>query len=387
MIVLEEPYASDLLLEWASQEGHPVLRSPFSTQLSESRRTLNLIDESEAARRVNSGERVYTNSENALDWILSRTSNETLNHAIRLFKDKRAMREALSTLSPQLFFKAYVLDELRKIDPSDLPLPAMLKPSVGFCSMGVYAITSPDDWTSATKSIDDDKQTWAKRYPESVIDTAEFIVEGYIEGPEYAVDMYYDNEGRANLLNIMHHDFADAEDTSDRLYNTSLEIIDNTYDLLADWLDEANEIVGARNFPAHVEVRISSDGNVIPIEFNPLRFAGLGGTDLAYYAWGIRTYASFLNGEKVDLKKVASAHPGKVFTMSLLNPSPKADLSKPFDYDALAARFSKVLDFHRFDVNAVGSYGFLFLETDDSTAEELEFLLHSDLLEFVPEFA
>ena len=214
------------------------------------------------------------------------------------------------------------------------------------------------------------------------MDTGRFVVEGYVEGAEYAIDMYYDGEGRARCLNVMRHDFASPDDTSDRLYNTSHEVIAEMQPAFTEWLDRANEGLGARDFPAHVEVRVDAGGNIVPIEFNPLRFAGLGGTDLAYWAWGVRTYEAFLEGREVDLLALSEPHAGKVYTMSLLNPHADADLSRPFLYDEFASKFSKVLDFHRFDANAVGSYGFLFLETDDSTANELDFLLHSDLLEF-----
>ncbi|MFR0867936.1 MAG: hypothetical protein ACLSGS_02465 [Adlercreutzia sp.] len=37
-----------------------------------------------------------------------------------------------------------------------------------------------------------------------------------------------------------------------------------------------------------------------------------------------------------------------------------------------------------FDVKRVGNYGFLFLETDPSTSDELDFLMRSDLKEFLP---
>ena len=46
-------------------------------------------------------------------------------------------------------------------------------------------------------------------------------------------------------------------------------------------------------------------------------------------------------------------------------------------------RFSHVLDMRPFDLNRVGNYGFLFLETDADTADELTFLQHSDLEEFL----
>lgn len=382
MLILEEPYVSPLLLDWAAESRHPVLDNACVHALEGAEGRLNLVGDAEAARRIDSGERVYTNSENALSWVLASTCNDALNGAVRFSKDKAAMREALASMSPRLFFERLDRAGLAQVDPDSLPLPVVLKPSVGFCSMGVYTIGSAKDWKSALSDIGREESVWAERYPESVVDTGEFVVEGYVEGQEYAIDMYYDGSGRAHCLNIMRHDFASADDTSDRLYNTSHEIISETEPLFTGWLNEVNGVVGARDFPAHVEVRVDGAGNVVPIEFNPLRFAGLGGTDLAYWAWGLRTYEAYLEGREVDICALSEPHAGKVFTMSLLNPHPDADLSKPFRYDAFASRFSKVLDFHRFDVNAVGSYGFLFLETDAGTSGELDFLLHSDLLEF-----
>ena len=55
-------------------------------------------------------------------------------------------------------------------------------------------------------------------------------------------------------------------------------------------MTRANKFLKLRNIPMHVEVRV--DGDIIcPIEFNPMRFAGLSSTDVAYYAYGIRLYS------------------------------------------------------------------------------------------------
>ena len=56
------------------------------------------------------------------------------------------MRTALAGLDPDLFFKTCSVDELFKLDFAQLPVPFVLKPSVGFCSMGVYAIQNREDW-------------------------------------------------------------------------------------------------------------------------------------------------------------------------------------------------------------------------------------------------
>ena len=380
MVILDAPVASDPLLGWLADSQHPVLANGFSRQLARSHR-LNLVGPDEAAARIDGGERVYTNSENALAWLLEHTASDNLKETIRLFKDKAAMRERLSPLNPGLFFATFDRAELEAVDISDLPLPVVLKPAVGFCSMGVYVIEERGDWARAVADIARRETDWRARYPESVVGGDAYLVEGYLGGTEYALDMYYDEQGRAHLLNVLRHDFAGPEDTSDRLYLTNDAIVGAMAGRFVEWLDAVNEAVGARSFPVHVEVRVDGDA-IVPIEFNPLRFAGLGGTDVAYYGVGLRTYAAYLEDEPVDLAALYGAHPGQTFSMSLLNPAPTADLARPFDYDALAARFSHVLSFARFDPDVTGSYGFLFLRTDESTADELDFLLRSDLLEF-----
>ena len=389
MVILDEPYASGPLLDWLAESQQPVLGNAFarrvSTRLTEAGRpALNLVDETETVRRLEAGERVYTNSENALAWILDHVDNPTLTNAIQLFKDKALMREKLAPLNPGLFYATVNRQELEAINVDDLPLPVVLKPSVGFCSMGVYVIEERDDWAEAVADIARHEDEWHARYPESVVGSDIFVIEGYITGTEYALDAYFDEQGQAHILNILRHDFADAEDTSDRMYLTDQAIVDEMAPRFTQWLNQVNEVVGACSIPVHVEVRV--DGDVIaPIEFNVLRFAGLGGTDVAYYGVGLRTYQAFLEDQKVDLTQLYAQHPGKVYSMSLLNPAPQADLSRPFDSEALRQKFSHVLAYMPFDPNAVGSYGFLFLETDDNDAgaEERDWLLRSDLMEFV----
>lgn len=380
MIVLDEPYASELLVSWLEESQHPVLDNGFARSLAPAR--LNLVPREEAVSRLEGGERVYTNSENALAWIADNVRNDDLVRAISLFKDKAAMRAALAQLDPGLLFKTCSADELFELDFSRLEPPFVLKPSVGFCSMGVHVIRNRDDWERALADIRKNSSVWRSRYPESVVGSGSFILEGYVEGTEYALDAYFDEEGRAHLLNVLRHDFASAADTSDRMYVTSAPLVRETAPLFATWLDRVNALVGARSVPVHVEVRVK-DGHVTPIEFNPLRFAGLGGTDVSFHAYGYRTYEAFLEGRDPDFDAAFSGKDGKVYTMSLLNPPADATGEEAFDYDAFAARFSNVLELRRFEADRVGSYGFLFLETDADSADELDFLMRSDLKEFL----
>ncbi len=380
MVIIDEPYASDVLIKWLEESKEPVLDNAFAKKISETHK-LNLISDTEAIKRVNAGESVYANSENALAWLLENTENENRNRSIELFKDKAAMRKKLAALSPGFFYRELTKSELADFDVTDIELPVVLKPAVGFCSMGVYVIENASDWDAALEDIAKSEAIWNERYPQSVVDGEKYLLEGYLDGQEYAIDMYYDRDGKANILNILCHDFASTDDTSDRLYITNRDIVDKTYDRFMDWLNSVNEVIGARDFPVHVEIRMKDD-DIIPIEFNPLRFAGLGGTDISYHGLGFRTYEAYLKETPIDLKKLYAKHPDDTYSMSLLNPSVNADLSRPFDHDGLASRFSNVIGFCRFDANVTGSFGFLFLKTDRSTVDELDFILHSDLLEF-----
>ncbi len=381
MIILDAPYVSKPLLSWLIQSQHPVLANDYVKQLQEAD-VLNLVTEEQAIASLNDGERVYTNSENTLAWIAQNVENESLTRAIALFKDKAATREALAALDPELLFQKHSAQALASLNFDTLKPPFVLKPTVGFCSMGVYVVKSREDWDAALEGIVRDAASWSAMYPESVIGSSEFILESYIEGAEYAVDAYFDERGKAHLLNVLRHDFVSPEDTSDRMYITSASILKEMVPLFENWLNAVNELVGARNFPVHVEARVK-EGHVSPIEFNPLRFAGLGGTDVSWYAYGYRTYQAFLEDDAPCFEKLLEGKEGKVYTMSLLNPPSCATGEEVFDYEAFEQRFSKVLEMRRFEVSAVGNYGFLFLETDEDSADELDFLMHSDLVEFL----
>ena len=84
---------SEPLIAWLEESQHPVLDNAFARSIADGR-ALNLVSPDEAVRRIDAGERVYTNSENALAWVVESAHNESLSRAIGLFKDKAAMRAA-----------------------------------------------------------------------------------------------------------------------------------------------------------------------------------------------------------------------------------------------------------------------------------------------------
>lgn len=379
MVILDEPFASQPLLQWLQASKHPVLSNRFARQMVHDQGfSLNLISEPEAIQRADAGERIYTCSENALAWILDNSSHQGLTQAISLFKDKGRMREALSPLTPGFFYRRVPRADLKDVSVEELPLPVVLKPNVGFCSMGVYVIQDAAAWTEALADIEAHEQEWQDRYPESVIGSEEYLIEGYIQGEEYALDAYYDEQGAPHILNIWRHDFAGPKDTSDRLYLSSKAIVDDVFEAFEAWLGQVNQVVGAKGFCVHVETRKAGSA-IVPIEFNPLRFAGLGGTDMAYYGCGYRTYECYLEDIPLDLRSVYRAHPTDAYSMSLLG----SVGAGTFDHERFMSQCTDVLAFVSLKAEKTGSYGFLFLRTPADDPTERDLVLTADLRDYL----
>ncbi|MGN0834249.1 MAG: ATP-grasp domain-containing protein [Candidatus Spyradosoma sp.] len=380
MIILDEPYVSEELKDFLETSRTPVLKNAFAEANAGTRR-FNFVSDSEARKLLARGERLYTISENALDWIVGNSDDANRRRAIETMKNKTAMRRLLRKVYPDFFFREIPVEELRSVDFDELPVPVILKPSIGFFSVGVHTIRTREDWESALADVEKNSFRWKERYPSSVLGNTSFLVEQYIRGEEYAVDLYFDSEGKAVVLNVIKHEFASAQDVSDRLYYTSKKILLARLALFTEFFDRVNAELGAKNFPAHVELRVEN-GRVVPIEFNPMRFAGLCSNEVSLFAFGFRSYEYFLKNEKPDWEKIlAGTDDASVFTLCVLTaPSPCPDF-RGFDYAALRSKFEKVLCLREMDAKALGTFGFLFIET--RKREELDFLLSSDLTEFL----
>ena len=73
---------------------------------------------------------------------------------------------------------------------------------------------------------------------------------------------------------------------SDRLYVTSPAMMEEMREQFISWLEDVNRILRVKNVAVHPEVRLNETG-IHVIEFNPMRFMGMGvliflGTPMAY---------------------------------------------------------------------------------------------------------
>lgn len=379
MLVLDDTYISPEVLAFAQESQEPIFDNDSARRYESQGIKLNIVGKDQAA-----DQRIVAFSEAYLDEV-KRYCDEQTARAIALCKDKAECRRVLAPLFPDYVFEEHSIDELFDIDPDTLSLPVVLKPSTGFFSLGIYPIFSAADWQAACEDIKAHSGSWSEQYGSTVVNDSKFLIESYLDGEEYAIDAYFDEQGETVILDILKHDFAGTEDVSDRLYYTSKTIIEQTMNVMRDFLVKSNELMGFKNFPVHVEVRMDKDGVVNPIEFNPMRFAGLCTTDLSYFAYGYKTYEMYLRNMRPDWGEVLKGKEDRRYNMVMLSTDGTALPEVfSFDYDAVKGKFSKVLSMRKMDARHYNTFGVLFTEVPEDKAQgEADYILHSTLKEFL----
>jgi hypothetical protein len=184
----------------------------------------------------------------------------------------------------------------------------------------------------------------------------------------------------------MKHFFSSEKDVSDRVYISSSEIILNYHESMLNFLQMISRKTGIRNIPLHVEVRITKDQIIIPIEINPMRFGGWCTTaDLASMAYGFSPYEYFMEGKIPDWESILKTKEDAVFSLIVLENSTgyKAKEILDFHEQKLFMDFENILKFRKINFNEYPVFGFLFTKTRKKNMDELIRILHSDLKEYL----
>lgn len=387
MIFVDKPYVSDFLKTTIEKNGFPVVKTSAVEDVSFDK-TINIYTKDIAIQKVKSSEdlSLYTTSENSIGWISEHLSFTELPRKIDLFKNKVKFRDLIKPMYPDFYYKEIQFEELNNLNVEKIPTPFIIKPTVGFFSMGVHIVTDLKKWEQVKENIKSEVDCIKALYPKEVLNTSSFIIEQCIEGEEFAFDAYFNTAGEPVILNIYQHLFSSAEDVSDRIYMTSKEIIENNIDQFSTFLQEIGKLSDVKNFPVHVEVRRDHSGSVIPIEINPMRFGGWCTTaDMTHFAYGVNPYVLYFSQSKPDWEETLKNKEGKIYSIIVLDNSTKIEGEKitEFDYDLLLSKFEKPLELRKIDYKEYPVFGFLFTETSKGNLSELEEIIKSDLTEFI----
>ncbi len=388
MILLDKPFVSDFFKQTILTHKLPVVQTAIAEDILAEYSDINFISETNAIELIKKypETRVYTNSENAIGWVENHLPFSVLPHRLKLFKDKVAFRDLIAPLFPNYFYKKIAINLLDSFNPNSISYPFIIKPTVGFASIGVYKINSLEDWQNTLPYLYKDLETTKNLYPKEVIDHTDFIIEECIDGKEYAIDCYFDAQGDVVILNIMHHLFGSEKDVSDRIYITSKAIIEELLTPMETFLKKMGVLASLKNFVLHIEVRVTPNGEIIPIEVNPMRFGGWCTTaDTAYHAYGINLYEYYLHNKRPDWDALLANKEDLIYSLIVLDNNSGISGNKivSFDYKALASDFHKPLEIRKVNYSKFPLFGFLFTETPQDNMEELTSILTSDLRKYI----
>lgn len=376
MFLLDAPYVSDILKQTLVDLKQPVLDTLGARRMTDGYK-IEFIDEVEFAARLAMGQRVLANSENALSHIFACGCNEDLGRQIDLCKDKALFRETIQDLHPDYTFMTATPEEMDNLDISKMPVPFVVKPARGFFSLGVHVVNDASEWPAVVETIKGEREAMNREYPEEVVNSTKFIIEQGIEGEEYAVDVYYDEDGEPVITNILYHHFMTADDISDRLYYTSGPIIRKWLEPFTDYVSKVGKVCGFRNFPMHIEVRVDDAGTIVPIEANPMRFAGWCVADLTLHAWGFNPYEYYFNGLRPNWPELIRQRQDNACVMVIGDVPSIVDRAtiESVDYDTFCERFDNVIELRKIDYTAYPVFAFVFadmkLENMDALKEGL----------------
>ncbi len=387
MFFIDKPYISDFFKKTVRDHAIPVVATEAAKQISLYDDTIVISEEQAIEMACKQDDlAIYTTSENTIGWLAKNLPCSDLPEKIELFKDKLKFREMTKSIFPDLYFREVRVEDLRELQLNDIPLPFIIKPSVGFFSMGVYKVTKSEEWKNTVESIDTEIDEIKGLYPDEVLNTSSFIIEQCIEGEEFAIDAYYNKDGQPVILSIFRHTFSSDTDVSDRVYTTSKDIIESNLAEFTNFVAKIGTLADVKNFPVHIELRRQEDGALLPIEVNPMRFGGWCTTaDMTFLAYGFNPYLYYYSQQQPNWSEALRGKEGKLFSLIVLDNSTGKEGSaiQSFDYKKLLAGFAKPLELRKIDYKKYPVFGFLFTETEEDNFIELKNILDSDLKEFI----
>lgn len=385
MILLDKPYVSKLLQDTILKNNFPFADLSEDKCFNFQNKGLS-AEQAKNFLRKNNDFSIYTTSENSIGWINKNLDFTSLGEKIDIFKNKVKFRNLIKKNYPDYFFKEIKFDELFETDAADFEFPLILKPSTGFFSMGVYKIQDKEKWPEVLKKLKNEIKGLENIYPPEVMATDSFIVEKEASGDEFALDAYFDNNGKPVILGIYKHLFSGDDDVSDRVYISSKQIIEENLKEFSLFLEKTGNLAQVKNFPVHAELKKDNKNNIIPVEINPMRFGGWCSTaDMTYYSYGFNPYEYYFFKKKPDWNEILKDKKNKIFSIIVLDNSTGVETSeiKFFDYNKLLETLSCVLEYRKIDYTKYPVFGFVFAESHKDKMEEIYYLLNSRLNEFI----
>jgi hypothetical protein len=382
LIILDRPYVSELLAQTVSKNKIPVIKLNEVFIPNESAINLKKVDDLLIElEKVNSP--ILFNSENGLNILSKYAPDHYLTTVTDILKNKVIFRKTLSRHYEDFFFTEVSLKELEELDSNILPFPIIVKPAIGYSSIGVHRIDKVEEYNETIKQLKFEMEVTGSEYPIEVINSQTFIIEKLIEGDEYAVDAYFSEDGEPVILNLFKRMFRHEKDMSDRIYYTSKQVINESLHKIQEFLRTISSFFALKLAPIHIEVRIDRDGQIVPIEVNPLRFAGIGTNELGVYAYGVNACEYFFKQQKPDWGNIVNQMDDSIYSFCCAEIDASIDCKKvkSINHEAFKLNFDEILEYRPMEINESSTFAVIFHKSPD--LKENIRLLNLDLDQYI----
>ncbi|MDY0151625.1 MAG: ATP-grasp domain-containing protein [Candidatus Cloacimonas sp.] len=345
-------------------------------------RVLTCDELAQSELRFRETDKVYVPSETSLSTVMQRMDNPGCVEGINKLKDKYLCREALSSLYPDFYFAKCKLED---ISQADIQKKIVIKPLKGFFGTGVRFADSATNLEVLKAEIRQEVEENSRFFPESILTKDLYILEEFIEGEEYAVDMFYDELGKAVITNIYHHPVPENPDYAHLMYYSNKQLFDKYLETFIRFFDEFGATLCLRNFPIHAEFKLCGT-KFIPIEFNPMRFGGFGLADLTFNSYGYQPIAAYFNNQTPDWEAIWNSRQAFSYAFILAYNGKGIDLNtqKP-DHEKFRNHLQKhaeLLDYVKLDYRKNPVFAIAYIRSDNYN--QMLKLLSTEFADYFP---
>lgn len=344
---------------------------------------IRIITKKELAARtdlcIKRGDKVIIATETVLDEVLQHLEDEKKKDWISKLKHKVYYRQILASLFPDFFFTEIAVRELENL-PLDRDQRYFVKPVKGYWGSAAYPIEKDTDLRELQMEIRRQLNKRASIFSENVVARDYLIVEEYLEGPEYAVDMFFDEAGKPVITNICHHPIPKKLEYLHTVYYTTHEMFFDLYPRLIEFFNHLNTVISARCMPIHAEFKLHK-GKLTPIELNPLRYGSDGFADLSFYAFGFNPFIYFAENREPNWGELWKGREGKIYAFYLGYNGTDLDISsfRP-DFRNFRKLFSHILSDMAMDYQRSLAFAVMYIE--ESNLARIHELLEVEFNEY-----
>jgi effector-binding domain-containing protein len=326
-------------------------------------------------------DKVAITSEATIEVLLQHLGDDAKRNAVEQLKDKYKFRTMLTTMYPDYQFSIIDAAEIQHLKVTK---KCVIKPVKGCFGTGVRVIDETTDLNVLMADINAEIEKNGSILSESVLTKDQFLIESYIGGEEYAVDMFYDKNGKPHIVNIYHHPMPREEAYLHVIYYTSKAVFEQIYDKAIAFFETLNQTLNVINFLIHSKFRLDNDV-LMPIEMNTMRVGGMGLGNMVYHALGVNPYAYFIKDKSPNWADIWANKSDDIYAYFIAYNGKSIDKTryKP-NVEKLVSQFTNVILERTFDYQNQLAFGVFCIK---ETPENLKKLLDIEFDDYFEEVA